>query len=150
MERIDFFKDNNQNTNTKRATKNWMKRYNEWAVENGCTSSLESLDAVSLNGRLEHYFSSVTKKDGSNYEPSSLGCMQAAIERYLEEKGLLFSIIKDREFKGSTDVIEGRAKFLRENGGLGRKPNRARSLNALLRRKNSGSLVSLATKMLVP
>ena len=39
------------------------------------------------------------------------------------------SIINDFEFKGSIDVIEGRARYLRQNLGLGRKPNPSRSLN---------------------
>ena len=84
---------------------------------------------VNLNSTLETYFASVKKYDGNNYEPSSLGNMEAAIDRYLLEKGLTISILKDKEFKGARDVIEGRARYFREELGLGRKPNRARSLN---------------------
>ena len=51
--------------------------------------------------------------------------MQAGIDRYLKENGCNFSILKDLEFKGCRDVLEGRAKYLREEFGMGKKPNRS-------------------------
>ena len=47
--------------------------------------------------------------------------MQAGIERFLRENGTTFSITKDVEFAGSKNVIDGRAKYLRELG-MGKKP----------------------------
>ena len=128
---VDFFKVYNKNDNTEKSTTNWMNVYKRWAVENGRELKLEILSKVDLNATLQLFFAKVTRKDGKNYEPSSLGNMQAAIDRYLLEQGATFSILKDVEFKGSHDVIEGRARFLREKLGMGRKPNRARSLNVL-------------------
>ena len=128
-EQIYFFKHNNKNKNTERTTNTWIHRYKIWAAENNFPVNLETLDVVNLNTILETYFASVKKYDGKDYEPSSLGNMEAAIDRYLLEKGLTISILKDKEFKGARDVIEGRARYFREELGLGRKPNRARSLN---------------------
>ena len=132
MEKIVlFFVSNRKNANTEKATTNWLARYRTQAVENNFVQNLETLDATNSNNTLDSFFTTVTKKDGKNYEPSSLGNMQSAIDRYLKEKGVTFSILKDTECKGSKDVIEGRARYLRENLGLGRKPNRSRSLNTM-------------------
>ena len=79
-----------------------------------------------MNQILEQYFAEIVRKDGKQYEPSSLGNMQAGIDRFLRENGSLISIMKDIEFNGSRSVLEGRAKYLRELG-MGKKPNAADS-----------------------
>ena len=53
--------------------------------------------------------------------------MVTAIDRYLTEKGYKYSIIRDREFKSSKQVLEGKARLLRQQG-KGKRPNKARSL----------------------
>ena len=80
---------------------------------------------------LECFFAEIKNVSGDNYEPSTLGAIQAGIHRYLTEKGSTISIFKDRELQGSRDVIEGRARYFRDDLGLGKKPNRAKSLTAI-------------------
>ena len=53
--------------------------------------------------------------------------MVTAIDRYLIEKEYKYSIIRDREFKSSKQVLEGKARLLRQQG-KGKRPNKARSL----------------------
>ena len=60
------------------------------------------------------------KKDGSDYEPDSLQVMIASLDRHLKETGSNISIAEDREFVNSRKVLEGKARFLREQGW---KPN---------------------------
>ena len=48
--------------------------------------------------------------------------MQSSIDRYLRESNYEHSILNSRFFKESRDVLEGRARLLREKG-LGKKPN---------------------------
>lgn len=55
--------------------------------------------------------------------------MVAAIDRYLTEKEYKYSIIRDREFKSSKQVLEGKARLLRQQG-KGKRPNKARSLTS--------------------
>ena len=51
-----------------------------------------------------------------------------AIDRYLTEKEYKHSIIRDREFiKSSKEVLEGKARLLRQQG-KGKRSNKARSL----------------------
>ena len=45
----------------------------------------------------------------------------------LNDKGYKFSIIRDREFHSSKQVLEGKARQLRQSG-VGKRPNKARSL----------------------
>ena len=75
------------------------------------------------------YFADVRKLNGSEYEPTSLCSIQAAIDRYLKEMGSRFSIFKDQEFAGSREVLEGKGKYLRKELGMGKHPNRANSLS---------------------
>ena len=82
-----------------------------WAL-----STLDTLDSI-----LQHFFGEINKKDGKDYEPSSLAAMQSAIDRYLRESNYEHSILNSRIFKGSRDVLESEARLLREKG-LGGKP----------------------------
>ena len=53
--------------------------------------------------------------------------MIAALDRHLKEKQYPLSIVKDREFHSSKQVLEGKAKLLRQ-AGRGKRPNKARNL----------------------
>ena len=121
MATVEFFKDNNKNRNTTHATNTWIRCFENWAKDSGRPWNVLSMDKIELNSVLEIYFAEAVRKDGKQYEPSSLGCIQSGIDRYLRENGSVFSIMKDAEFSGSRSVIEGRAKYLRELG-MGKKP----------------------------
>ena len=127
---IEFFKQNNKNKNKTQATKSWIETYRMQAVVNGCPERLEIVEnANDLYSILEKFFANVKKRDDKNYEPSSLACMQAALHRHLVENGSHFNILSHVEFNGLKDVIEGRARYLREVFGMmGKKPNRSDSL----------------------
>lgn len=67
------------------------------------------------------------KVNGEEYEPDSLKVMLAALDRHLKDNGFLVSIISGREFVTSKNILEGKARLLRQSG-KGKKPNRAESL----------------------
>ena len=50
--------------------------------------------------------------------------MLAGIDCYLEGYGSTFSILKDIEFKGARDALEVKAKYLRDQLGMGKKLTR--------------------------
>ena len=54
-----------------------------------------------LDKALQHFYAEIRKQNGKNYEPSSLACMQAGLERYLKGKNYAVSIITGREFLDS-------------------------------------------------
>ena len=66
--------------------------------------------------------------DGLDYEPDSLRVMIAALDRHLKEHGYRFSIIRDREFAASKQVLEGKAKQLGREG-KGKRLSKARALS---------------------
>ena len=69
-----------------------------------------------------------TNKKGVDYEPESLKVMMASLDRHLKNKGCTLSIVRDREFSSSKEVLEDKAKQLRL-AGRGKHPNKARQVS---------------------
>ena len=124
---IQSLRENAMNKNTVQSTNNWVKVWKSWAAQKGHDESIEKYEPEALNKILEQFYATVRKKDGDDYEPDSLRVMVTAIDRYLTEKEYKYSIIRDREFKSSKQVLEGKARLLRQQG-KGKRPNKARSL----------------------
>ena len=124
---IESLKGNANNKNTQQSTNNWIKVWKSWASQKGYDESIENYEPEALNKILEEFYATVRKKGGEDYEPDSLRVMVTAIDRYLTEKEYKQSIIRDREFKSSKQVLEGKARPLRQQG-KGKRPNKARSL----------------------
>ena len=73
------------------------------------------------------FFAEIRKSDGSDYEPDSLSVMLAALDRHLKQNDSKISIAKDREFVECRQVLEGKARALREKGH-GKRPNATKAL----------------------
>ena len=114
---IDFYKQQCKNKNTDRATSTWMRNLQSWAVTKSMEPNIERVDPETLNKFLEVYFSELKKLDGKEYEPTSLCVMQAAVDRYLHEQKYQYSILRSPEFEGSRKVLEGKARYLRQEFG---------------------------------
>ena len=124
---IQSLKENAKNKNTQQSTNNWVKVWKSWAAQKGYDDSIEKYEPEGLNKILEEFYATVRKKDGEDYEPDSLRVMVTAIDRYLTEKEYKHSIIRDKEFKSSEQVLEGKARLLRQQG-KGKRANKSRSL----------------------
>ena len=122
---IQSLKENAKNKNTQQSTINWVKVWKSWAAQKGYDDSIEKYEPEGLNKILEEFYATVRKKDGEDYEPDSLRVMVTAIDRYLAEKEYKHSIIRDKEFKSSKQVLEGKARLLRQQG-KGKRPNKSR------------------------
>ena len=148
---VDFFKKNCKNGNTTYATNTWYKNYVRWAELNGKRVDIQNVEKTELNKILEVYFAENKRIDGKQYEPSSLANMLAGLDRLLKENGCDVSITKDFAFQGSRDVLEGKAKFLIEELGMGKKPNVADSFSPAEEEKlwESGQLGTHNTKALM-
>ena len=108
---IQSLKENAKNKNTQQSTNNWLKVWKSWASQKGYDESIEKYEPEALNKILEEFYATVRKKDGEDYEPDSLHVMVTAIDRYLTEKEYKHSIIRDREFKSSKLVLEGKPAY---------------------------------------
>ena len=116
-----------KNRNTTYSTQTWINSYRAWAIERQKNVDLEQYSPLELNRVLCQFYAELRKADGSEYEPDSLRVMQAGLNRYLREKQYGKCIMNDIEFKESCDVLEGKARFLREIG-KGKKPFAAEPL----------------------
>ena len=67
-------------------------------------------------------------KHGEDYKPESLKVMITSLDRHLKNKGYKLSIIRDREFSSSKQVLDGKAKQLR-SAGRGKRPKKGRQLS---------------------
>lgn len=92
------------------------------------SGEIEKCEPVDLNNLLKCFYAEVKNQQGEDYEPDSLKVMITSLDRHLKERGYTFSIIRDREFTTSKQVLEGKAKLLRESG-RGKRPNKARQLS---------------------
>ena len=111
------------NKNTVRSTKTWTKTFAEWATARNLPTPLEQYPTTEeLDRVLGQFYSEVRQKNGREYEPDSLRVMQASLQRYLNEKRVRVNIIDGIDFKSSQQILEGRARELREQG-MGKKPN---------------------------
>ena len=54
--------------------------------------------------------SKVNNVKGEDYEPESPKVMMASFDRHLKNKGCTLSIVRDREFSLSKEVLEDKAK----------------------------------------
>jgi len=82
-----------------------VRVFKKWCDKISLEKNLEMILPEQLDKALERFYASVCKQDGTDYEPGSLKVKQAALDRFLKEKGCSFSIIKDREFFNSRKVL---------------------------------------------
>ena len=119
---VEELKSKARNANTK------LRVLNAWFLARGLNfEKLLELEPDTLDKYLQSFYAEVRKQNGMDYEPTSLCAMQAAIDRYLKDGRYEHSIITSRLFKESRNVLEGKAKLLREKG-MGKRPNKSQSL----------------------
>ena len=118
-----------KNKNTERATKQWIAVYEGWAENRGYKKDLHCYPPVELDSVLGRFFGEIRKKNDQDYEPVSLRVMQSALHRFLLEKKYGLNILTDERLQGSRNILEGKARQLRESG-MGKKPNRSVPLTA--------------------
>ena len=123
---IEELKNFSKNPNTVKSTSFWLNVWETWCKQKNIVNKIEENEPEKLNKLLETFYAEVKNKNGDDYEPDSLRVMIAALDRHLNEKGYKFSI-RDREFHSSKQVLEGKARQLRQSG-MGKRPNKARSL----------------------
>ena len=120
--------ENSLNNNTAKSTKFWLNVYKSWANLRGKSETMSIYGVDELNIVLKQFFSEIRKKDGGEYEPDCLRVMQGALHRHLIENNYPGNIMNDDSFRESRNVLEGKARKLREMG-MGKKPNACHSLS---------------------
>ncbi|XP_028408279.1 uncharacterized protein KIAA1958-like [Dendronephthya gigantea] len=83
---------------------------------------IEQIPATVLNKYLSEFIMSVRKKDGKEFEPTSLRSLVTSFERHLKSKSYPSSIINDLVFEQTMKVLRSKQKMLKKQGE-GNKPN---------------------------
>ena len=124
---IEELRNGAKNINTSKSMSFWLSVWKTWCEVKSVALEIEKHEPAELNRLLEKFYAEVKNKNGQDYKPDSLSVMIAALDRHFKDKQYPLSIVKDREFHSSKQVLEGKAKLLRQ-AGHGKHPNKARNL----------------------
>ena len=98
--------------------------FNEFLNSEEEERNLENIPAAELQQLAKKFVLGVRKKNGEEYEPSSLRGFLQSVDRYLRKKGCTFSLLNDKEFCEVQDILKKKQKQLKAIG-KGNKPNSA-------------------------
>lgn len=115
------------NENTKRKTQNDLKVFNDFLLAKNETRAVEVIPPDPLNEYICQFLLSVTKKNGQEYEPTTLRSFISSLERHLKSKNLNLSIVNGPEFHKAREVLKSKQKMLKKQG-YGNKPKTAEPL----------------------
>ena len=71
---------------------------------------IENIDAKDLDVLLANFLLQVRKKDGQQYEPTSLRSFVSSFDRYLRKKYYSSTIMEGKEFRKTKESISRKAK----------------------------------------
>ena len=111
-----------------KSTAFWLSVWKKWCLEKRIAEEIDNYEPTELTTLLERFYAELKIKHGENYEPESLEVVIASLDRHLKKKGFSLSIVRDREFSSSKQVLDGKAKQLRL-AGRGKSLNKARQLS---------------------
>lgn len=139
---VEKFIDNEENSNTRKKTKNDMALLSSFMAKEKENRQVEEIPPQELDNYLSRFLLSVRKKNGDEYEPSTLRGFIASIERYLKKCRYSESVITGQNFARKRDALKSKQKHLKRLG-KGNKPNEASSLtpeerDILFERKEMG------------
>ena len=80
------------------------------------SSSINELSPSVLNDLLSRFIFGIRKKDGSEYEPTSLRAFLSSIQKYLSKQNYGFTIFTDTEFKATIATLIAKQKGSKSQG----------------------------------
>ena len=101
-----------------------------WVESKGLNDDTVKHETKELGECPLRFFAEVRKSNGSDYghyEPDIVRVMLAALDRHLRHNQSKLSITKDRELVKCRQVLEGKARALRDKGNR-KRPNATRAL----------------------
>jgi hypothetical protein len=110
MAEIDSFIEQQRPENTTKKTTYDLNIWQRFCSSRNEGRKLNEIPSNELNLLLCKFFMTITKKDGSVYEPSSLTSFQRSIQRHLNFSNSTLNIFKDVEFAKSRDVLLARKR----------------------------------------
>ncbi|XP_073250403.1 cholesterol 24-hydroxylase-like [Porites lutea] len=114
---VEDYVESLENGNTKEKTKRDVKLLETFLRnEKNDEREVQDIEPAELNKHLAEFIRSVRRKDGEDYEPSSLRCLVSSIERHLKKNNYTKSIINDKEFELFRKCLQAKQKELKKAG----------------------------------
>ena len=126
-ENVDVFISDQDNENTKRKTEGDLRLFRLFCEEQGETRPIETLSINDLDALFGNFIAVVKKKDGEDYEPSTIRGYVSSLDRYLRSKGYTQIVNKNPLFPHSNNALKAKMTFLKSEG-KGCRPNEAEEL----------------------
>ncbi|CAG2226036.1 unnamed protein product [Mytilus edulis] len=104
-----------RNGNTVRKTKSDVGKFKTWLNQQNEEREVESIPSPELDLFLARFFMTAKKAISGEYDPDNKIYAQQ-YQSVLAEKGSAVTLIEDKEFKHSRDVLTSKRKYLRQQG----------------------------------
>ena len=124
---LDEFVQHQENKNTLSKTQRDVSLLKKFLVSRNELREIENIDAKDLDVLIANFLLQVRKKDGEQYEPTSLRSFVSSFDRYLRKKDYSSTIMEGKEFRKTKEALVAKRKELKKDG-KGNKPNAARML----------------------
>lgn len=121
---FDQFLQEQQNSNTRKKTTNDVKLFQSYLNSQNETRYPQLIPPCDLDGHISGFLLSVRKKDGTEFEPSTLRSFVSSINRHLIMNGYKFSVMADAQFRRCREILAAKQKQLKSLG-KGNKPRAA-------------------------
>ena len=125
---VNAFSEQQENDNTKKKTLYDLKIFREFLETCDEKREIENITPVELQAIIKKFVLAVRKKNGDEYEPSSIRAFLQSIDRYLRKNNYGFSVLNDKEFHEVQDILKKKQKHLKSIG-KGNRPNAADPLS---------------------
>ena len=127
-EQVKEFSESFDNENTKKKTLYDLKVFKEFLDTCDEKREIEDIAPVELQEIIKKFVLAVRKKNGEEYEPSSIRAFIQSIDRHLRKNNYGFSVLNDKEFHEVQDILKKKQKQLK-SVGKGNRPNAADPLS---------------------
>ena len=127
-EQVKEFSENFETNNTKRKTLYDMKVLKEFLDACNVKREIEDIAPVELQEIIKKFVLAVRKKNGEEYETSSIRAFIQSIDRHLRKNNYGLSVLNDKEFQEVQDILKKKQKQLK-SVGKGNRPNAADPLS---------------------
>ena len=134
---IQQLKNSSINENTVKSPAFWLLVWKKWCLEKEIAAKIENYEPTQFNSLLERFYAEIKNKHGEDYEPESLKVMITSLDRHLKNKDYKLSIVRDREFSSTKQVLDGKAKQLRNSLSWSRQAPKQSSTTIRRGRRNS-------------
>ena len=124
---LEAFNEEQANKNTLIKIKRVVSLLKEFMRMKGKDEEFENIEPRELDEILCAFILAVKKKDGEEYEPTTLRSFGWSFDRYLRKWGYPTAIIEGQEFRKTRETLVAKQKELKI-GGNGNKTKAARAL----------------------